>query len=284
MRVGQIGLGNMGRAVAERIIASGQAMVVWNRTEERADGLAAPIAANPADLVNEVDVVILCLFDSKTVDLVMNAKDGLFAADLQRKLVIDLTTNSPAKVGEFHEQVKAHKGMYLEAPALGSTNLAHQGMLTLLISGERIAFESALPVLKRIARDLFFLGQPGRASQVKLINNMVLGASMIALGEAVALGERAGLDRERMLEILGRGAGNSAVLNSVQERLVQDDFLARFSVAAMHKDLCYLEEMARDLRRPLFIGNLCRQIYAEAIGHGQGELDYSVVYETLKDL
>jgi 3-hydroxyisobutyrate dehydrogenase len=184
------------------------------------------------------------------------------------KIVIDTTTNHFEPVARFHALVKEAGGAYLEAPVMGSVMPASQGALSVLVSGEKAVFEEALPYLDQIGSQIFFLEQIGLATRMKLINNLVLGVFTAALAEALALGEVAGLDKVRVLEILAAGAGNSRILAAKQQKFLDEDFSPHFSAAMIYKDLHYLQDLARALGRPLFTGSVVKELYAMAFPTG----------------
>lgn len=283
MKVGFIGLGHLGSVMAGRLKAEGVKPVVWNRTRNKAESLGLPVAESPAALIGGVDIVILSLFDSDAVESVLTSPDGLLAGDCAGKIVVDTSTNHFGRVAGFHEVVREHGAFYLEAPVLGSVVPASQGALTVLVSGDADACERARPILEVLAKTLFYLGEPGRATRMKLINNLVLGTLMATSAEAVALGEAAGIDRETAVDILLAGAGNSAVLAGKRDKLVNEEFSTHFSSALIYKDLHYLQDLARDLRRPLFTGSITKELYGLVRMRGIDDLDFSALYTVLKD-
>ncbi|RXE57034.1 6-phosphogluconate dehydrogenase [Methanoculleus taiwanensis] len=283
MKVGFIGLGHLGSVMVGRLKAEGVEPVVWNRTRAKAEALGLPVAENPAALIGGADIVILSLFDSDAVESVLTSPDGLLAGDCAGKIVVDTSTNHFERVAAFHGIVREHGASYLEAPVLGSVVPASQGALTVLVSGDADACERARPILEVLAKTLFYLGEPGRATRMKLINNLVLGTLMATSAEAVALGEAAGIDRETAVDILLAGAGNSAVLAGKREKLVSEDFSTHFSSALIYKDLHYLQDLARDLRRPLFTGSITKELYGLVRMRGIDDLDFSALYTVLRD-
>ena len=166
---------------------------------------------------------------------------------------------------------------------MGSVIPAMQGKLTLLVSGDMAAFEKARPNLEKLAAKIFFMERPGLATKMKLINNLVLATLMASLAEALALAERAGLPREKALEILAAGAGNSAVLAGKLDKFLRDDFSPHFSFAMMHKDLHYLADLADTFKRPLFTGGMAKELYAMAYSRKMENLDFSAIYKILKE-
>lgn len=277
--IGLVGLGNLGRAVATRLLAQSVPLLVWNRTTAKYAGLMAPAARSALDLAREVDVVILNLFDSAAVEEVLTGPKGILHADMQGKTIIDTTTNHHRQVTRFHSLVEEKGGSYLEAPVLGSVAPALQGTLTMLVSGREEAYKGSLPLLQLLASAIFYLGVPGRATGMKLINNMVLGTVMAVIAEAVALGEKAGIQKETVIGILAAGAGNSGVLNAKREKLLKHDFTPNFSCGAIAKDLRYLGDFAADIGITTMSGVMAGHVFERAIEKGLRDADFSAVYD-----
>jgi 3-hydroxyisobutyrate dehydrogenase len=160
---------------------------------------------------------------------------------------------------------------------------ASQGKLTVLVSGDLKAYESVKPLLSQIGSTLFYLGEPALATKMKLINNLVLGSFMATCAEAVALGEAAGIDRGKVIDILLAGAGNSMVLAAKKDKLKNEEFSAHFSSALIYKDLHYLQDLCRTLNKPLFVGSTVKEIFAIARSKGLEDKDFSAIYEVFKN-
>ncbi len=282
MAVGFIGLGQLGATMARRLISQGVELSVWNRTISKAHGLAASFAASPKDLVTRSSILFLNLFDSAAVEAVLTGPSGVLAGNCAGKLIVDTTTNHFKPVIEFHERLARAGGSYLEAPVLGSVVPASKGELVVLVSGARKAFENARPMIEHLGKRIFFLEQPGLATKMKLVNNLVLGSFMAILSEALVLGESAGLKRETTLDILGAGAGNSGVLNAKRQKLMESDFSPHFSAALIHKDLGYLEELARELKHPSRLAPVVRELFGETFAADRQHEDFSVLFDILK--
>ncbi len=279
MKVGFIGLGNLGKAIAMRLRAQGVDLIVWNRTREKALDLGVPIAASPAELMTQSSIVFLNLFDSDAVNAVLHGKEGLLAGKCRGKVVVDTTTNHFETVDSFYDMLAQRDAAYLEAPVLGSVIPASQGLLTVLVSGEQEPYNLVLSYLEQIAKRIFYLKERTLATKMKLVNNLVLGSFMMAIAESVALGEAVGIDRETVLEILGAGAGNSIVLSGKREKLLRKDFTPHFTVAAIHKDLGYLTDLAAMVRQQLVAGDATREVFNRAMKEKLGELDFAAVYQ-----
>jgi len=284
MKTGFIGLGRLGRTMAQRLISQGEDLIVWNRTKAKAEGLGVETAEDPADLINKAKVVFLNLFDSGAVEEVLTGARGIFEGDCAGKLVIDTTTNHFDRVVSFYGMLMKNGGHYLECPVLGSVIPASQGNLTVLVSGGQETFDNALPFIRKIGSNIFFLCTPGLATKMKLINNMVLGSFMAALAEAITLGELAGVDKAKVMDILMAGPGNSAILNAKKEKILKEDFTPHFSNALLYKDLHYMEDLAWAFKRPLFTGSIAKQLYGMTFSRNRENDDFSGIYRIMKEM
>lgn len=283
MTTGFIGLGTLGRAIAARLLTQGTDLLVWNRTLAKAQGLGAPVAASPAEVARRCEVIVLNLRDSDAVRAVLHGPEGLLSADLRGKLVIDTTTNAYDAVPVFHAALREEGAAYLEAPVLGSVKPASTGQLAIYVSGEQAAYDRARPLLEMVGSRIEYFGvQPGIATALKLVNNMVMGAFLAALVEGLLLGEAVGVDKARMLDLLEAGAGRSGVIAAKREALLNEDFTVNFAAELIHKDLAYAGELARALKRPLFSGSAAQEVYALAFLQGVADQDFSVIYDVLK--
>ncbi|MEI6153366.1 MAG: NAD(P)-dependent oxidoreductase [Deltaproteobacteria bacterium] len=283
MKAGFIGLGTLGKTIAKRLISEGVKLTVWNRTKEKAQDLEAEWAENPAELISQTDIVFLCLFDSAAVAEVTLGDKGLLSGNPGGKIIIDNTTNHFEPVLSFHTMFRENGAFYVEAPVLGSVVPASQGNLTVLASGERSAYDAALPFIQKIGKAIFYLGEPGLATKMKLINNLILGSFMATIAEATVFGEAVGLNREKILDIFAAGAGNSMVLNAKREKLIKEDFSTHFSSALIYKDLHFLQDLAKSLRRPLFTGSAVKELFGMTLSKDIDHLDFSGVYKVLKE-
>jgi 3-hydroxyisobutyrate dehydrogenase len=283
MRVGLIGLGNLGRAMASRLASERTDLTVWNRTSSKAEGLNVRVASSPAALVSDVDVLFLNLFDSPAVREVLSGDNGVLKGACEGKVIIDTTTNHPDAVKSFHVDAANRGASYLEAPVIGSVLPASQGNLIMLVSGKRSAYDRALPYIRVLCKEIHFLDEPGQSTRMKLVNNFVLATFMAVLGEAVGLAELAGIEKKTVLEVLKNGGGNSGVLRVKEGNMLNDEYPSHFSGKAILKDLQYLEDLARELHRSLAFFGPSKDSYALAVKTGLGDADFSAVYKALKE-
>ncbi len=296
MVVAFLGLGNLGRAIAKRlkeVFGDDLIMYVWTQDMSKSELVSAEIGAiplrYPQDIPENTEIIFLCLFNSEAVENILKKikiNDG--------RIIVDLTTNYPSKAQEFEKKVKEEGGKYLECPVIGSVIPASQGKLTLVVSGEKSAYERVEWLLKAIAQKIFYLGDNnvGYASKIKLINNLVLGSFMCAIAEAIAVGEKLGIPKELIIDVLENGAGRSSLLEAKKEKIKNENFIPHFSVALIKKDLTYLRNFLHSAegnrkinedKDDLQMLKSAEDLFDQAIKRGFGQLDFSSVYLVIKE-
>lgn len=279
MKAGFIGLGNLGSAMAKRLIEEGVTLTLWNRTISKAASFKSTVAKSPKHLAEDCNIIFLNLFDSNAVKEVLLGENGLFSGDCANKVIVDTTTNHPEMVLEFHSEAEKRSATYIEAPVLGSVVPASKGALTILVSGSDNGYELALPYLKKLGQNIFYLKTPSLATKMKLINNLILGTFMASICEALTIAEKSGVDKAKALEIFANGAGSSMVLNAKKDKLANSDFSPHFSSAAIYKDLHYLQELTYNLKKPMLIGSVVKDLFGFTFKDGTETQDFSVIYK-----
>ncbi len=282
MRVGFVGLGHLGKAIAKRLLEQGVDLIVWNRTKEKAEDLGVPVAKSPADLMDRVDKVFVIVFDSQASEEVIFGERGLVQGDIEGKTVIDMTTNHFAYARLAYSELRKRGAFYLDAPVLGSVIPAQRGELTVVVGGDEERFEENRPLFEKFCRNIFYVGEAGKATKIKLINNIVLGGIMEILAEAVAIAERAGIPKDRIVEILSTGAGKSYILDVKRKKLLEEDFSTHFSVNLIYKDLHYAQDLIKELGLFSFVTSAVKETYGLARAEGLGDLDFSAVYKLFR--
>ena len=282
MKIGFIGLGNLGTAICSRLSSLGDELIVYNRNKDKIKYLPYKIVNTPKDILKECDVIFLCLFDSPAVENILSGENGILCEQLKGKTIIDLTTNHYEDVLKFHKMVNDIGGNYLENPVFGSVAPALNGALTVVSSGKSEVFENMKPVLEKIAVEIFHLEVPSSATKMKLINNLCLGSFMATLAECTALAENCEIPKAKALEILGVGGGQSLVLKAKTQKLINEDFSAHFSNNAINKDLHLLQDLAYNLKLPLYSAAVPKELYSKMKMMGKGEEDFSSIYQLFK--
>ena len=282
MSIGFIGLGSLGQAICTRLSEVGEEVVVYNRTKSKIENLGYKIVNTPKELLEKNDIIFLCLFDSPAVENILNMENGLLCDELKGKTIIDLSTNHYDSVLRFHEIVEKAGGKYLENPVFGSIAPALQGALTLVSSGNKEVFNEVKPLLEKIGKEIFFLNTPSAASKMKLINNLCLGSFMATLAECTSLAEDCNIPKEKALEILGVGGGQSLVLKAKTQKLITEDFSTQFSNNAISKDLHCLQDLAYSMKKPLYTASVPKELFSKMKSEGRGEEDFSSIYSLFK--
>ena len=282
MAIGFIGLGNLGTAITTRLSQLGETLVVYNRNIEKIKDLGYEIVSSPKEILQKCDVIFLCLFDSEAVKQILTGDNGLLCEELKGKTIIDLTTNHYEEVLEFYKLVNDFGANYLENPVFGSVAPALKGELTVVSSGKTEVFEAMKPILEKIAKEIFHLEIPASATKMKLINNLCLGSFMATLAECTALAESCEIPKAKALEILGVGGGQSLVLKAKTQKLIDEDFSAHFSNNAINKDLHLLQDLAYNLKLPLYSACVPKELFSKIKMMGKGEEDFSSIYQLFK--
>lgn len=283
MNIGFIGLGNLGRAVCKRLTDMKENLVVYNRNKEKIEDLSYEKVQNPKELLGKCEIIFLCLFDSNAVKNILEMENGLLCEELRGKIIIDLTTNHYEEVLEFHKSVKEFGGNYLENPVFGSVTPALKGEVTVVSSGDEEVFQKAKPILEKFAKEIFYLPTPSSATKMKLINNLCLGSFMATLAECTVLAESCQIDKSKALEILGVGGGQSLVLKAKTQKLIDEDFSPHFSNNAINKDLHLLQDLAYNLKMPLYTASIPKELFSKMKNLGKGEEDFSSIYQLFKN-
>ena len=216
-KLGFIGIGYMGRPIAQRLLKAGFRLTAYDRHRTKAEQLVrygGTVAENVAELSSNCDVVLSCLASDEAVLNIYKGADGAFANAHREALVIDLSTVNPQTSQELSRLGSARGVGVLDVTISGSTPAAEQGALILFGGGDQGCFAAAESIFRVIARKYFYLGPSGSGATMKLVVNSLLGIGMQAIAEAVALGEKAGLDRKRLLDVLGKRLGRHGLRRS----------------------------------------------------------------------
>jgi len=239
VKLGFIGLGNMGSRIAKRLLAHRYQLAVHDVDISKSDAIRAQggtVAENIVELARTADVILSCLTNDDAVRNVYTGSEGVFAASRPGTLVLEMSTISPESSREL-PRLGAKEGVeVLDVAISGSTPAAEQGILTLLVGGDRELFGAAEPIFQAIAKQYFLLGGSGAGTAMKLVVNTLLGVGMQAIAEAVAFGEKVGLNRERLLEVLSKTAVIAPAHVGKLARVAINDYDPQFPLRLMNKD------------------------------------------------
>ena len=239
VKLGFIGLGNMGSRIAQRLLDHGYQLAVYDVDISKSDAIRAQsgtVAKNIVELARTADVILSCLTNDDAVRSAYIGPDGVFAGSRPGTVVLEMSTISPESSRELHRLGVQGGIEVLDVAISGSTPAAEQGILTLLVGGDRELFGAAEPIFQAIAKQYFLLGGPGSGTAMKLVVNTLLGVGMQAIAEAVAFGEKVGLDRERLLEVLSKTAVIAPAHVGKLTRIAINDYDPQFPLRLMNKD------------------------------------------------
>jgi len=253
-KLGFIGLGHMGSRIAQRLLDRGYQLAAYDLDTAETEALAArggTVAESVLELAGTVDVILSCLTNDAAVLNVYTGTEGVFARAKAGTVVLEMSTISPETSRELN-RLGALRGIeVLDVAISGSTPAAEQGILTLLAGGNSAVFRAAEPIFQTIAKQYFLLGDSGSGTAMKLVVNTLLGVGMQAIAEAVVLGEKAGLDRERLLEVLSKTAVIAPAHVGKLARAAVNDYSPQFPLRLMNKDFQLILKAAAKEHLPM---------------------------------
>jgi 3-hydroxyisobutyrate dehydrogenase-like beta-hydroxyacid dehydrogenase len=278
-KLGFLGVGYMGRPIARRLLESGFSLTAYDRHPSKAQELVqygGTVALSVAELSASCDVVLSCLASDDAVLHIYGGPDGVFFNARRGTLVIDLSTVSP-KTSQELSRLGSERGVdVLDVTISGSTPVAEQGALTLFGGGDQVSFAAAESIFRVIARKYSYLGPSGSGAIMKLVVNSLLGIGMQAIAEAVALGEKAGLDRNRLLTVLSETAVVAPAHLGKLERAMKEDFSPQFPLRLMNKDFGLILNLAAAVGAQMPAARAAFEINAAQSAQGL-EQDFSAV-------
>src|ERR1700691_1689677 len=278
-KLGFIGIGYMGRPIVQRLLASGFKVAAYDRDRNKAQELVqygGTVSGSVAQLSSSCDVVLSCLPNDQAVLDVYRGPDGVIANALRGALAIDMSTVNPATSLEISKLGSERGVEVLDVTISGSTPAAEQGALVLFGGGDQGCFFAAESIFRAIARKYFYLGPNGSGAVMKLVVNSLLGIGMQAIAEAVAFGEKAGLDRNRLLSVLSQTAVVAPAHVGKLQRAMKSDYSPQFPIRLMNKDFGLILGLAAAVGARMPAAGAAFEINARQSDEGP-EQDFSAV-------
>ncbi|MCA3252140.1 MAG: NAD(P)-dependent oxidoreductase [Pseudomonadota bacterium] len=276
MRIGFIGAsGLMGHGMARNLLAKGHELVITvHRNRERVGDLlaaGAAEAADPAALAAECEVVLLCVTGSPQVEAVMLDARGVLAGARAGLVVVDTSTSEPASTEVLRGRAAAAGVTFVDAPLARTPVEAEAGRLNVMVGAEPAVFERLQPVLRCFAENVFHVGGPGAGHVIKLLNNFIAQSICTATAEAFAVGQRAGIDPRKLVELVGAGPVNNGLFQAMAKTLGGQMDGLKFELDNARKDVRYYTHLAEGLGIPTVVGEAVHQslALASALGHGR---------------
>lgn len=284
-RVGFIGVGAMGTPMSENLIKAGFPLTVYDRVPTRTRPFAElgiPVGASCADVARKSDVVITMIGQVQEVLDAVLGPGGVLEGAHPGLTLIDSSTVGIVATRKLAAAARGKGVAFLDATVSGTVGPAREGKLQFMIGGDRETLEAVRPVLLAMGEKVHHVGPNGAGSAMKVIINLMIGMTVLAVAETLTLGRQAGLDPHQILDILGETSVRSPHLKTKGTMMINRHFEPSFALKYMQKDFDLIMEAAHELKTPLFTSAIAHQVYTAANVAGYGELDYAAVVKFLE--
>ena len=282
--VGFVGLGIMGKPMAENLIEAGFDLVVYNRTREKAEDLeGAHVAESPKEVAEQSDIIITMLPDSPQVEEVLAGEDGVLGGVRDGALIVDMSTISPVVTEELSEKAREKGASMLDAPVSGGDVGAIDGTLSIMVGGSEEDFERARPLFEVMGGTVTHVGPVGTGQVVKAANQIVVALTIEAVSEALVLGSKGGVAPEKILDVLGGGLAGNKVMDLKREKMLDHSFDPGFKVKLHHKDLGIALAAGREYGVTLPVTAVVDQMLETLKMRGRGDQDHSALLTLIEE-
>ncbi len=286
-KIGIAGLGLMGRQITRRLLLAGFPLMIWNRTKEKAKDVLSAGATwsdSPKVLAQACDVVITMVTDSAASEEVICGASGVLEGAHPGLILIDMGSIAPEMSRSIAARARAKGVPMLDAPVTGNPKVASEGKLGIMAGGPRETFESCLPIFQAMGAKIIHVGENGKGTTLKLINNLVMGVAIQAVAEALVLARKSGIDPVKVMEITSVGGARTGAMETRGLRMIQHDFSPHFSTNNMYKDLSTAMKLAEEMGASLPATSIAREMLRAAKTQGKGDLDSCSVITVIEAL
>jgi len=287
VKIGIIGTGMLGEAVGLHLLDSGYSVSVYNRTKSKTKNLeekGADVAELPSVVAESSDLIITCVKDADAVKQVLFGQGGVVSGKHDDMTVADMSTINPNAAKEISKKLNDEGIKSIEIPVMGGPNVAIDGKLVLMASGDKESFERFSKVFNTIANKRFFRGESGSAHSIKLAMNLQISLLALSLSEGIMLTKKAGFDPEIFLEILNSTYFSTGMSQNKAYKMIKDEYQPTFTLKNMKKDLDTIIASAKDFDAKLPIAERANEIYKQALDAGFGEIDYTGILAYIKKI
>jgi len=286
-KVGFIGLGIMGSAMARNIKKAGYPLVVYNRTADKAeefDRLGAEVAPSPRSLAALSDIIIAMVTGPEAIEELLWGEDGVKEELDGNKIFINMSTVSPSFTRTLAQRLSETGAQFLDAPVSGTKKPAEDGTLLILAGGSKRLVDRCTPLLESMGKRVIHCGEIGQGSMMKMAVNLLLGLMMEGLAEVLNFGSKGGLSLEAMLDVIFSGPLNCDLYQGKSDMLRLSSFPASFPLKHMTKDLKFVVDTAFEIGAPVPAAHTAAQLYRLGVGQDLGDLDMAAVAKVLEYL
>ncbi|MHC4112703.1 MAG: NAD(P)-dependent oxidoreductase [Planctomycetota bacterium] len=284
-KIGLIGIGLVGTAIAERLLSNNFEVVGFDIVSTRCrhlTELGAKAVSNPAEVAHETDRVVLSLPNTAIVREVIEGAAGILEAKTPPKYIIDTTTGDPEETIALTQRLAQHEIYLLDSTISGSSRQVRDKEAVFMIGGEKAAFETCMDIFQTLSEKVFYLGLSGNGSKAKLASNLILGLNRAALAEGLVFAGKLGLEPEAFLEMLKATPAYSAAMDTKGKKMLNDDFKAESRILQHHKDVSLILKYAKMAGQELPLSSVHFDVLEKAIAAGDGELDNAAIIREMK--
>jgi 3-hydroxyisobutyrate dehydrogenase len=287
MKIGIIGIGMLGEAVAENLLNLGYDISVYNRTIEKTRGVkikGATVMSSPKAVAENTELVIIIVKDAIAVREVSFGKNGIIESGNKKLIVADMSTIDSVESKNIANEFQQNKIQKLEIPVMGGPNVAITGKLVMMASGPKTSFDYCKEIFDKIANKVFFLGEQGTANSIKLAMNLQITMLALSLSEGITLVEKSKVDPKIFLKVLNSTYFKTGMSENKAFKMINGDYDATFTMANLKKDITTMTNTAKELGIKLPMISKAEEIYENAINEGLGNLDYTRIIEYIKKI
>tara|TARA_B100001142_G_scaffold165287_1_gene165253 strand:- start:1690 stop:2562 length:873 start_codon:yes stop_codon:yes gene_type:complete len=287
MKIGIIGTGMLGEAVALNLLNLGFDVSVYNRTKEKAAEVeknGATVMDSPKAVADNSELIIIIVKDASAVKEVSFGKNGIIESENKKLIVADMSTIEPSESREIADKFEQKQIQKLEIPVMGGPNVAITGKLVMMASGPKNSFEQCKTIFEKIANKVFFLGTQGTANSIKLAMNLQITMLALSLSEGITLVEKSEVDPKIFLEVLNSTYFKTGMSENKAFKMIDGDYDATFTLSNLKKDISTMISTSKKLGIELPMIMKAEKIYENAIKEGLGNNDYTGIIEYIKKI
>ncbi len=287
MKIGIIGTGMLGEAVALNLLNLGFDVSVYNRTKEKAAEVeknGATVMDSPKAVADNSELIIIIVKDASAVKEVSFGKNGITESENKKLIVADMSTIEPSESREIADKFEQKQIQKLEIPVMGGPNVAISGKLVMMASGPKNSFDQCKTIFEKIANKVFFLGTQGTANSIKLAMNLQITMLALSLSEGITLVEKSKVDPKIFLEVLNSTYFKTGMSENKAFKMIDGDYDATFTLSNLKKDISTMISTSKKLGIELPMIMKAEKIYENAIKEGLGNNDYTGIIEYIKKI